>query len=866
MRKLRASFGSPKTSRRNSLSSLQQEGTTFTQDELGRYSGQMNNGKKHGLGKLTWTAGDWYDGEWFQDMKQGKGTMSWSNGDVYTGGWIEDYRHGDECMTKYANGGIYEGPFHDDLRAGRGKFIWPGLWETGGRTGPGVLITAEGRREEQFWSEGRANYSIALPAKRPTELQYVENKKKEENAFFDTEDIPDPSLLRSPLPHHNITGPIKTTPPRVAEEIIQPISSPPVSRSPRTSRRISNNFGSPSSLRSSGSNFNAPPALTHSSGNPFLVKEDTDRLRRRGTSLPNMASLLKGLSRVAEKAQAQVFGSQEGVRNDGPSDDPLNMLVNNFNNLGSFISSLQSSVKQTASSLKASNAAYRDFAGAINQSVTGNLNESFDIQQLTQSFCQYQGSIQSAAEKEYISTLNATFVTVLNKEKEVDNEVKRIVDDRKKLASEYEMARRNAPQDAATAKQRYDRYTEKATDHLAKKNEERAVIIAKCIASLMQCQSRYHKALLEAVPSHYDEDLNTVLRQLTSRRPGDVKNASPPVTPNKPQPTVTTQATPQQAPAVPPKPVQPAPVAAPAPPPASEPAPSLLPNLIDSFDSPAAVPHAQPAPPTSSDVLFSFDMSPAMGKPTPAAPPAAASTGMDDIFASFTSPAPSNSASPMTPHAVNASAPAQQQPASVFDSFASFKPSSGAAAGPFGDLYSFSANAAAAPVMSPTTAHVAPTSNSSTVSSPGEHPSWDNSNEDRTKSAPVQRKPMPKLAPTDNLAAYKDAQKTADDENAQRRDIEDDLDAKIAAWTAGKKDNIRALLASMHTALWEGATWNPVSIGDLLQPNKLKISFRRAQLVVHEDKMTGKPLEQRLLAAKIFYTLSEAAKNEPTLQ
>lgn len=37
----------------------------------------------------------------------------------------------------------------------------------------------------------------------------------------------------------------------------------------------------------------------------------------------------------------------------------------------------------------------------------------------------------------------------------------------------------------------------------------------------------------------------------------------------------------------------------------------------------------------------------------------------------------------------------------------------------------------------------------------------------------------------------------------------------MGAWTAGKKDNIRALLASMHTVLWEGHTWNPVSIGEI---------------------------------------------------
>lgn len=66
--------------------------------------------------------------------------------------------------------------------------------------------------------------------------------------------------------------------------------------------------------------------------------------------------------------------------------------------------------------------------------------------------------------------------------------------------------------DVATAKQRYDRYNEKATDHLAKKNEERAVLIAKSITSLMQAQSKYHKALAEALPQGYDQVTSLIVQ------------------------------------------------------------------------------------------------------------------------------------------------------------------------------------------------------------------------------------------------------------------------------------------------------------------------------------------------------------------
>ncbi|XP_037104947.1 putative tyrosine-protein phosphatase auxilin isoform X3 [Syngnathus acus] len=80
---------------------------------------------------------------------------------------------------------------------------------------------------------------------------------------------------------------------------------------------------------------------------------------------------------------------------------------------------------------------------------------------------------------------------------------------------------------------------------------------------------------------------------------------------------------------------------------------------------------------------------------------------------------------------------------------------------------------------------------------------------------------------------------------------------KILEWIEGKERNIRALLSTMHTVLWEGETrWKPVGIADLVTPEQVKKVYRKAVLVVHPDKATGQPYEQ--YAKMIFMELNDA--------
>ena len=47
----------------------------------------------------------------------------------------------------------------------------------------------------------------------------------------------------------------------------------------------------------------------------------------------------------------------------------------------------------------------------------------------------------------------------------------------------------------------------------------------------------------------------------------------------------------------------------------------------------------------------------------------------------------------------------------------------------------------------------------------------------------------------------------------------DPIDVKVEEWSKGRENNVRGLLASLQEVLWEGHTWKPVTVGDLLQVN-----------------------------------------------
>ncbi|XP_022105405.1 cyclin-G-associated kinase-like [Acanthaster planci] len=107
-------------------------------------------------------------------------------------------------------------------------------------------------------------------------------------------------------------------------------------------------------------------------------------------------------------------------------------------------------------------------------------------------------------------------------------------------------------------------------------------------------------------------------------------------------------------------------------------------------------------------------------------------------------------------------------------------------------------------------------------------------------------------------SSKKDEHKTIND--MKKEDLVKEMDPeklKIMEWTQGKERNIRTLISSLHTVLWDGESrWKLVGMHQLVTPNEVKKFYRKACLCVHPDKHTGTPNES--LAKMIFMELNDA--------
>lgn len=75
-------------------------------------------------------------------------------------------------------------------------------------------------------------------------------------------------------------------------------------------------------------------------------------------------------------------------------------------------------------------------------------------------------------------------------------------------------------------------------------------------------------------------------------------------------------------------------------------------------------------------------------------------------------------------------------------------------------------------------------------------------------------------------------------ENHLSTDANDAIGGQILDWVEGKQRNIRALLCSLHTVLWEAGAvkWQEVGMHQLVSVADVKKVYRKACLVVHPDK------------------------------
>ena len=114
--------------------------------EICRYSGAYDNGKRQGLGKMTFPDGSYYHGMWEDNKRCGEGTYKYVNGDAYSGTWAEDFKSGNGAYEfssdksqfvgvwesgkitsgkwVFIDGGSYSGRFIDGQPVGDGAFVF----------------------------------------------------------------------------------------------------------------------------------------------------------------------------------------------------------------------------------------------------------------------------------------------------------------------------------------------------------------------------------------------------------------------------------------------------------------------------------------------------------------------------------------------------------------------------------------------------------------------------------------------------------------------------------------------------------------------------------------------------------------------
>jgi tetratricopeptide (TPR) repeat protein len=116
-------------------------------------------------------------------------------------------------------------------------------------------------------------------------------------------------------------------------------------------------------------------------------------------------------------------------------------------------------------------------------------------------------------------------------------------------------------------------------------------------------------------------------------------------------------------------------------------------------------------------------------------------------------------------------------------------------------------------------------------------------------SAPVMprpAKPKPRAAPprrsgptgpSEASKRLKQAEQALENEENERIQLKDSVDARIQGWKGGKEANIRALIASLETVLWPELGWVKVGMHELVTPSQVKIRYTKAIAKVHPDKV-----------------------------
>ncbi len=94
----------------------------FVNKDKSIYEGDIEKGKRNGMGTMTWKNEDIYKGYWKNGLRHGKGSMRYNNGELIYGIWENDeIKYGTHIFENKNN---YTGHFKDNQRSGEGTMEW----------------------------------------------------------------------------------------------------------------------------------------------------------------------------------------------------------------------------------------------------------------------------------------------------------------------------------------------------------------------------------------------------------------------------------------------------------------------------------------------------------------------------------------------------------------------------------------------------------------------------------------------------------------------------------------------------------------------------------------------------------------------
>jgi hypothetical protein len=97
---------------------------------------------------------------------------------------------------------------------------------------------------------------------------------------------------------------------------------------------------------------------------------------------------------------------------------------------------------------------------------------------------------------------------------------------------------------------------------------------------------------------------------------------------------------------------------------------------------------------------------------------------------------------------------------------------------------------------------------------------------------------------------------------SEKLDAEKEFSEKLNNWESRnhQKNNIRALLATMHNVLWKDSGWEAIGPGDLITNAQVKLAYHKSLNIIHPDKHQNDPPGIRYVAERVFSAVNEAFK------